>query len=176
MKYFLSLLLLTSFSGFAQIQLNDVETVMPRVPTEAWVKLTCLGSLTPVNSPLGVQVGPVATYFLKASLEEPFPSLFDLRARHNKFFHKMTSHCQETRMAKVNLTGFTGVWLDWGTDNGFTKIEIGEQFIYSNQCRAVGVPCSSTKQCCGLTSKLMPISLKPYCDLTTNSCQTKRGR
>lgn len=177
MKYFLSLLLLlSSFAGLAQVQVLEMEseTIKPRFPKEAWVKLTCLGSLTPVSSPLGDQIGPVATYFVQANLNEPFPSLFDLRSRYNKFFHRITSHCQETRMAKVNLTGFTGLWLDWGTDTGYTRLEVGEEFIYGPQCRAVGKPCGSSKQCCNLNAKIPRGSLVPYCDSNTNSCQTRR--
>lgn len=166
------LLLLTTFSAFAQKELvsRPGRPLPSLTPIEGWVKLTCSGTLTPVNSPLGLRVGPVATYYLPADLNEPFPNIIDLRREFTAFFHKLTDHCTTTRLSKVNLAGFTGVWLDWGTDHSYTKLEIGETFIYSNMCRASGQPCKSTKDCC-TAGKFQQVS----CSKITNSCE-RSGR
>lgn len=165
------LVLLSSFQVFAQknILARPGKPIPSTTPIEAWVKLACLGTLTPVNSPLGIRVGPVATYYLQADMNEPFPNIIDLRREHTDFFHKLTDHCTTTRLAKVNLAGFTGVWLDWGSDYGYSKLEIGETFIYSNMCRASGQPCSTSRDCCS-AGKLQQVT----CSKVTNSCERSK--
>lgn len=143
------------------------ENVSPII--EAWVKITCSGTVTPVGQT--IKVKPVMTYFIKTPANEPFPSLQELRNRNPSYFTEITKTCNDRRVAMVDLSNFHGKWLDWGTDHGYMKFEVGEEIITSNACRDVGHPCEKNVQCCGGTSAANALPTKgSYCSKTTNSC------
>lgn len=146
---------------FADKELANIESV----PLEAWFKIDCFGIVSPkpeypsYNSPrvekhifrMHVQFNPNAQ----------MPSILELRNQHPAKFRFLTEHCTEKRRDMTDLSNFDGVWLDWGTDWGFSRTEYGENFIYTNSCRSLGSPCLNSSQCCGG---------KNICNSQTNTC------
>lgn len=140
--------------------INPVELA----PSEAWVKLNCLGIVTP-KSEIPIEQ-PILTAYLKVNPGRPFPSFDDLRDQNSNFIKNLSTVCTERRWSKVVLGNFSGMWLDWGTDWGYSRLEIGEEFVYNNQCRAVGKPCERVSQCCGYANR------STTCNVSLHTCES----
>ena len=140
--------------------------VSPRMPSEAWVKFTCFGIVTPRYTNPTIEK-TIMTAHLKVNAGLPFPRFDDLRDANSEFIKNITKTCTERRWSKAVLDNFSGVWLDWGTDWGYTRYEIGEEFVYNvNQCRAVGKPCDTPAQCCGRSQFLAT------CNVAARTCES----
>ena len=142
---------------------------LPPVHDEAWIKLTCHGVVTPRGLMTTAIDKPIMIGHIQINPYAPYPRFNDLRDSHSAFFKGLTKACTERRRAQVILTGFSGSWLDWGTDWAHSALDIGETFIAAanvGACRAVGGPCLSNAQCCGSSTFVAT------CNIAANTCES----
>lgn len=165
LKIIFLVLLCTNLSAQIRTAVAVPSLPIELMPSEAWVKLSCFGVVTPKYQTPIEQAIMVA--HIKVNLNQPYPKFEDLRDQNSDFIKNLTKLCTERRWSKVILGNFTGTWLDWGTDWGYSRLEIGEEFIYNSyQCRAVGKPCERLSQCCGYAQRMVS------CNLTTRTCES----
>jgi hypothetical protein len=165
-NYFIILSLIISLNAWTRPRV--VGPIVSNPIVEAWVKLTCHGVVTPRFAYPTIE-RQIMTAHLKISPSQKYPHMEDLIASNSDFFKKLTKTCTERRRAKVEFGSFTGQWLDWGTDWGFSRLTLGEEVLTlseANKCRAVGKPCSQNSQCCGSTQRLS------YCNINANTCES----
>ncbi|MFZ4714326.1 MAG: hypothetical protein ACOYL6_11455 [Bacteriovoracaceae bacterium] len=179
MKKYILILTMLTLNSWAQLlpaaKFNPTlkpQLILQRVPLEAWIKMTCVGQTTPENSwPL--KVSTIATFHTKVNVNAPYPDMQELRNSRSDFFKNITKYCTEKRWNMMDLSQFpsTSLWLDWGTDTGYAKLILGEEFIYDNSCRAANKPCESNAQCCGFNSRFTGLSTN-FCNMKTNTCES----
>lgn len=135
-------------------------------PSEAWVKLTCHGVISPRYSWPAYEK-PIMVAHVKVNAGAAFPKYEDLRDNNSDFMKALTRTCTERRWNKMEFGSWSGNWLDWGTDYAFSRLEVGEEFVYNqNACRAVGKPCERLSQCCGYANR------SASCNLSMKTCES----
>ncbi len=156
MKKYL-LFLLISFNAFA---------TPTGVPSEAWVKLACIGPVTP-RGYHPVLEKTIKVFHLKTNVMDVFPTIFELRDKYSHKFKEFTKICTEARLSQMDLSKLPQgkTWLDWDTDHEYSRYQISEEFIYDqNSCRETNKPCTSTSQCCNRTKGAR-------CNILSNTCE-----
>lgn len=143
----------------------------PNIPVpqpESWIKLTCFGVVSPRFASPTVEK-QIMIGHIKINGALPYPRMDDLRDSHSGFFRNLTKSCTERRWAMVQYGDFSGLWLDWGTDWGYSRLEVGETYIpaaNAGSCRAVGNPCEQNVQCCGSNMRIAS------CNVSMNTCES----
>lgn len=142
------------------------------IPEDNWLKLTCFGSTTPIQSTVIKPVGisDLADFYFELKNNENIPSVEDLRNAQIEKFSKMTTRCYEVRMKKMDFSTFPSnkVWQDWGTDYQYVGLRVESVSFSPKKCREKSQPCRKSSDCCGGGRKLM-------CDVLTASCEKREG-
>ena len=155
--------------NFAQAQF-PVDPIHIHPALEAWLQLKCNGVVTPVNA-YPVVYQDIATFYLKVNASSVRPTIreltYDPQCRAE--FNKIAQYCNDVRIGIAsNFVPAGQIFLDWGSDYGYTRIIPGEVFVpILNVCRSVGQPCAQSTQCCGYSAQL---SSPNYCNSNTNAC------
>lgn len=169
MKKTILFLLLAALSSPAWSRPNLPYIPPPPPPSdESWIKLTCFGIVSPRFASPTVE-RQIMIAHVKFDGYGRYPRFDDLRDKNSGFFKNFTKACTERRRARVELGDFTGQWMDWGSDWGYSRYDVGEVFISaanSGACRGVGGPCVSNNQCCG-SNRFMAT-----CNVPMNTCES----
>jgi hypothetical protein len=163
-KIFLLSLVFVSLHALAIPSLPPVSRFIP----EAWMKFSCFGVTSPRYASPTVE-RPIVVGHVKFNGNASYPSFENIRDQNSSWFKNFTKVCTERRRARVEFGSFTGSWLGWGTDWGYSRLELSEiAYNISNQnnCRSVGSPCERPSQCCGFAQ------YATSCNVSLNTCES----
>ena len=163
-KIFLISFVFFSFNAYSLTSLPPMTKLIP----EAWIKFSCVGVTSPRDAFPTIERAIVVGH-IKFDGNGVYPSFESLRDQNSSWFRNFTKVCTERRRARVELGSFSGSWLDWGTDWGYSRLEQSEvaySFANQNACREPGSPCERASQCCGYSR------YTSSCNLSLNTCES----
>jgi hypothetical protein len=135
-----------------------------------WIKLTCFGPVTPIGINPMVEA-EVTSFHFPVPAGKPVPSLKDIQEQDRTRMDNFARLCTVRRYQQTDLTGFTGLWLDWGTAYYDSKLLKRVVVIEDDLCREIGFPCQSTSQCCNGNNRGMESTDQLTCNVMTNTCE-----
>jgi len=135
--------------------------IHPIMDQEAYVKLNCVGITTPGGNGDPVVFTTLLSVYFPASVNAPFPSIYELRNANPDRFTYILEECNKRRYARTTFpSGKPAIWPDWTNDRKYQKIQISEALYTARLPRGTGEGCVANSQC-----------QSNSCDIAyTNSC------